>query len=56
MEGTAKAWGVGGRVAWIALALSYSMLLRASKLFAEDDDRVHAVYCLREEHVAFYAG
>ena len=32
------------------------MLLRASKLFPEDDSRVHTMYCLREKDVAFYAG
>ena len=32
------------------------MLLRASKLFPEDDSRVHAVYCIRGKDVAFYAG
>ena len=55
MEEAAKEWGVGGRVAWIGLALTYLLLLRASELFVEDDGRVHAVYCLRE-NVAFYAG
>ena len=34
MEEAAKEWGVGGRVAWIGLALTYLLLLRASKLFA----------------------
>ena len=56
MKEAAKEWGVGGRVAWIGLALTYLLLLRASELFAEDDGRVHAVYCLRGGVVAFYAG
>ena len=56
MEEAAKEWGVGGRVAWIGLALAYLLLLRASELFAEDDGRVHAVYCLRGGDLAFYAG
>ena len=56
MEEAAKEWGVGGRVAWIGLALTYVLLLRASELFVEDDGRVHAVYGLRGGDVAFYAG
>ena len=32
------------------------MLLRALKLFAEDGGRTHAMYCLEEEDVVFYAG
>ena len=47
---------MGGRVVWIGLALTYLLLLRASELFAEDDGRVHAVYCLRGGDVVFYAG
>ena len=47
MEEAAKEWGMGGRVVWIGLALTYLLLLRASELFAEDDGSVHAVYCLR---------
>ena len=56
MEEETKEWGVGWRVAWIGLALTYLLLLRASELFAEDDGRVHALYCLRGEDVAFYVG
>ena len=56
MEEAAKEWGVGGRMAWIGLTLAYLLLLRASEVFAEDDGRVHAVYCLRGGDVAFYAG
>ena len=43
MEGVAKGCGVGGRVEWIGLALTYLILLRASELIAEDDGNVHAV-------------
>jgi len=45
MEGAAKEWTVCGSVTWIGLALSYLMLLRISELFAEDDGKVHTVYC-----------
>ena len=56
MEEAAKEWGMGGRVAWIGLALTYLLLLRASELFAEDDGSVHAVYGLRGGDVAFSEG
>ena len=56
MEGVAKEWGVGERVASIGLALTYLLLLRASKLLAEDDGRVHTVNGLRGINVAFYEG
>ena len=56
MEEATKEWGVGARVAWIGLPLTYLLLLRASELFAEDDGRLHAVYCLRRGDVAFYVG
>ena len=45
---------MGGRVVWIGLALTYLLLLRASELFAEDDGRVHVVYCLREGDCLLY--
>lgn len=47
MEGAAKDGGVGGRVAWIELELSFFVALRASVLFAEDDGKVRAVCCLK---------
>ena len=47
---------MGGIVAWIGLALTYLMLLRASEFFAEDDGSVHVVYCLGGGDVVFYPG
>lgn len=38
------------------MVLTYLILLRVSELLAEDDGRVHTVYCLRGGDVAFYAG
>lgn len=38
---------VSGRVAWIRLVQSYLMLMRESEVFAKNDGKVHAVYCLR---------
>ena len=56
MEVVAKDWGMDRSVAWIGQVLIYLILLKASELFAEDDDgRVHAVYCLRGGDAAFYA-
>ena len=36
MEGAVNEWGVGRRVAWIGLVLSYFMFLNASELFEEE--------------------
>ena len=41
---------------WMGLALSYSLLLRASQLFAEDGEGVREVYCLRRGDIAFSRG
>ena len=54
MEESIGAWGVGGRIVWIGLALTYQLLLRASELFAEEGGKVHEVYCLRRGDVAFF--
>ena len=34
MQESVQAWGVGGRMLWIGLALTYFLMLRASELFA----------------------
>ena len=54
IEGSAKEWRVGRRVAWIRLTLSYLMLLKASELYEGDDGRIHAVYCSRGEDVILF--
>ena len=46
--------GVGGRIVWIGLALTYQLLLWASELFAEEGRKAHEVYCLRRGDVAFF--
>lgn len=56
LEGCAVVWGVGERVVWMGLALSFLLLLWASELFADDRGDVHAVYCLRRGGVAFSRG
>lgn len=46
MEGAWKGFGVGGRMAWIGLPITYILLLlRVSDLYAEGDGRVHTVCC-----------
>ena len=54
MEESIGAWGVGGRIAWIGLALTYQLLLRTSELFADKGGKVHEVCCLRRGDVAFF--
>lgn len=54
MEEAAKEWRVGGRVAWIGLAMTCHFRLKA--LFAEVDRSDHAVYGLRRGDVNSYAG
>ena len=56
MEKAAKEWGVGRRVAWIGLPLTYLLLLRASELFAEDSGSVHTVYVLIGVDMTFCEG
>ena len=54
MQGRVQAWGVGGRVLRIGLALPYLLMLRASELHAEGKGVLHRVYCLRRGDVAFF--
>jgi len=54
MQENVPSWGVGGRVMWIGLALSYFLMLRASELFAGKKGVYHKVYCLRRGDVAFF--
>lgn len=54
MQESVPSWGVGGRVVWIGLALSYFLMLRASELFAGEKGEFHSIYCLRRGDVAFF--
>ena len=54
MERGSQEWGMGSRVMWIGLALTYRLLLRASELFAEENGVFHELYCLRRGDVAFF--
>ena len=47
MQESVQAWGVGGRVLWIGLALTCFFMSRASELFASGKGVFHKVYCLR---------
>lgn len=48
---------MGTRIARVKLVLSCLRLLTEGVgILTEDDSRAHAVYCLRGEDVAFYAG
>ena len=46
MQESVQAWGVGGRVLGIGLALTYFFMLRASELFSNGKGVFHKVYCL----------
>ena len=52
--GERSGMGVGGRVLWIGLALTYFFMLRASELFANGKGVFHNVYCLRRGDVAIF--
>ena len=54
MQESIPSWGVGGKVVWIGLALSYFLMLRASELFAGEKREFHSVYCLRRGGVTFF--
>lgn len=56
MEGGSQGWGLGGRVIWIGRALTYLLLVRASKLFVEENGPVHEVYCLKRGDVSLWWG
>ena len=52
MEESIGEWSVGGRIAWIGLALSHQLLLRA--LFSGERGGAHHVYCFRRGNIAFF--
>ena len=54
MQESVQAWGVGRRVLWIGLALTYFFMLRASELFVNGKGVFQKVYCLRRGDVAFF--
>ena len=54
MEGCSQEWGMGVRVTWIGLALTYLLLLRASAIFAEQNRVSYELHCLRRGDVAFF--
>lgn len=56
MERATSEWGVRGRIAWIGLALTFFIPLKASELFVEDISKMFVLYCLREEDGSFLCG
>ena len=54
MRESVQAWGVGGRLLWIGLALTYVFMLRASERFANGKGVFHKVCCVRRGGVAFF--
>ena len=46
----------GGRVMWLALAVSYFLSCRASELWAYTDGNVHPEFCLTRECLTFSRG
>ena len=54
MQESVQAWGIGGTVLWIGLALTNFLMLRTSELFAKGRGVFHKVYCLRRGDVVFF--
>lgn len=50
------AWGVGGRVLWLCLSLSYFLIARSDEIFASSSGQVHPAHCLTRKDVAFFRG
>ena len=46
-------WGVGGRVLWLCLSLSYFLIARSDEIFASSSGQVHPAHCLTRKDVAF---
>lgn len=50
------AWGPGGRVMWLRLALSYFLIARSDEMFATSSRVVHRAHCLPRRNVAIFRG
>ena len=55
-ESLIPTWGVGGRVIWLCLSLSYFLIARSDEMFASSAGGVHPAHCLTRKDVAFFAG
>ena len=49
-------WGIGGRVMWLCLSLSYFLIARSNEIFASSSAVAHLVHCLTRKDVAFFTG
>ena len=56
MQESVQAWGVGGRVLWIGLALTYYFYVASVGIICQRKGLFHKVYCLRRGDVAFFKG
>ena len=55
-ESSIPAWGIGGRVMWLCLSLSYFLISRSDEIFARSSGVAHPVHCLTRKDVAFFSG
>lgn len=49
-------WGVGGRVMWLCLGMSYFVITLSDEVFASSSGAVHPAHCITRGDVAFYSG
>ena len=50
----AKSWGIGGRVLFLCLLLTYFIGARAHEVFKTDSGQVHVVHCLTRGDIVFF--
>ena len=55
-ESLISAWGIGGRVMWLCLRLSYFLIARSDEIFASSSGVAHHAHCLTRKDVAFFSG
>ena len=55
-ESLIPAWGIGGRVMWLCLSLSYFLIARSDEIFASSSGVAHHAHCLTRKDVAFFSG
>ena len=48
--------GIGGRVIWLCLSLSRSLISRSDEIFVSSSGVAHPVHCLTRKDVAFFSG
>ena len=55
-ESSTPAWRIGGRVMWLCLSLSFSLIARSDEIFASSSGVAHPVHCLTRKDVALFSG